>query len=117
MVHPGIREDAAELLADDGADDKAEELEAELLLLEVKFLAEEMGQLDGDEDAAEEKGHGVGDGGEEDAELAAEEEGLDELVGADGGGVDAAELEVLFLEVGAVVRDSRADVAGFGAEE
>jgi hypothetical protein len=54
---------------------------------------------------------------EEDAKLAAEEEGLDELIGADGGRVDAAELEVLLLEVGAVVRDARADVAGFGAEE
>lgn len=116
-VHPGVRQDATELLADDGADDDAEELEAELLLVEAEFLAEELGQLDGDEDTAEEEGHGVGDGGEEDAELAAEEEGLDELIGADGGGVDAAELEVLLLEVGAVVRAACADVAGFGAEE
>lgn len=116
-VHPGIGQDAAELLTDDGADDDAEELEAELLLVEVEFLAKELGQLDGDEDAAEEEGHGVGDGGEEDAELAAEEEGLDELIGADRGGVDAAELEVLLLEVGAVVCDARANVAGFGAEE
>lgn len=52
-VHPGVGEDAAELLADDGPDDDAEELETELLLVEVEFLAEELGQLDGDEDAAE----------------------------------------------------------------
>lgn len=83
----------------------------------MELLAEELGQLDGDEDTAEEKGHGVGDGGEEDAELSAEEEGLNELVGADGRGVDAAELKVLLLEVRAVVRDTRADVAGFRTEE
>lgn len=116
-IHPGIGQDATELLADDGADDDSEELEAELLLIEVELLAKELGQLDGDEDAAEEKGHGVGDGGEEDAELSAEEEGLNKLVGLDGGGVDAGELEVLLLDIRAVVRDTRADVAGFGTEE
>lgn len=116
-VHPGIGQDATELLADDRTDDEAEELETELLLIEVEFLAEQLGQLDGDEDAAEEEGHGVGDGGEEDAELAAEEEGLDELVGANGGRIDATELEVLLLEVRAVVSDTVADVAGFGAED
>jgi hypothetical protein len=42
---------------------------------------------------------------------------LDELIYADGGRVDAAELEVLLLEVRAVVRDASADIAGFGAEE
>lgn len=83
----------------------------------MELLAEELRQLDGDEHAAEEEGHGVGDGGEEDAELAAEEEGLDELVCGYRRWVDAAELEVLLLEVGAVVSDACADVAGFRPEE
>lgn len=83
----------------------------------MKFLAEELGQLDGDEDAAEEEDHGVSDGREEDAEFAGKEERLDELKGLDGRRIDAPELEILLLEGRALVGGPSADVAGFWAKE
>lgn len=46
----------------------------------MELLAEELGQLDGDEDAGEEEGHGVGDGGDGDTGFAPETEGVHKVV-------------------------------------
>lgn len=59
-LHPRVREDAAELFADEGADDDAGELVADLLGIEVEFFLEELGDFDRDEDRGEEEDHGVG---------------------------------------------------------
>lgn len=67
--HPPITDQAADLLADHGADDNADELQADLLGVEAEFLGEDLGDLDGEGDASPEEDHGVGAGGDEDAGL------------------------------------------------
>lgn len=90
--HPAITESAAELFADDCADDDAEELEPDLLGIETEFGEEELGNFDCGHDGGEEEDHGVGDDGDHDGGIFEEREGLDEFVEGEGGGVDAVEL-------------------------
>lgn len=116
-IHPEVGEGAAELLADDGADDEREELVSELLGVEGELLAEQLREFDGHEDGAEEEGHGVGESGDGDAGFGDEGEGVDEIVGAEGRWVDAMECEVFFAEGGSGVLGAVAEVARFGAEE
>lgn len=115
--HPEITRIPADLLADDRADDDAEELQAELLAVEVEFLAEELRDLDGDEDGGEEEDHCVRAGGDHDARVLCHSEGRDELEEGEGRWVDAVEFEVFFFEGRAVVVDAEAEVACFWAEE
>ena len=62
-AHPEIRHDTAHLFAEEGADDEAEELEAELLRVEGEFLLQELWDLDRVEHGGEEEDHAVGDCG------------------------------------------------------
>ena len=113
-----VAERAGQLLADNGADDDAEELQADLLRVEGELGQEELGDLDGDEDGGEAEDDAVRDRGHEDGGVAGEEEGFDEFDGAEGRWVDAAaDGEVFLLEGGPAVGDAAAHVACFGAEE
>lgn len=116
-VHPRVGHDAAQLFADDGADDQTEELETELLWVEAEFHAEELWEFDGDQDGTEEEDHGVGDGGDQHGGIAGHGEGLDEFPEVEGFRVDASEVEVFLSEVRAFMRDAAADVASFWAKE
>lgn len=82
-VEPPVAEGTAELLADDGADDHAEELEAQLLRVEAEFRDEDLRDFDGEEDGDEAEGYGVGDCGDEDGGVFCEEGGLDEFDGTE----------------------------------
>ena len=112
-----VAERSAQLLADNAADDDAEELETDFLGVEAKLGKEELGDLDGDEDGGEPEDNGIGDGGNQDAGVASEEEGLDKLNRLERFGVDATEIQVLLLEGGTPVFDAATHVAGFGTEE
>lgn len=58
-IHPVVTEHTPELFTDDRSDDQAKELVPQLLGVEMEFLAKELGELDCDEDGAEEEGHGI----------------------------------------------------------
>ena len=116
--HPGVGGVAAELLAQEGADDEPEELQAELLRVEGELGLEQLGHFDGVEDAAEEEDHGVGARGGEDGDVGEERERVVEFVERKGGGIDAPERQVFPLEGrGGLGGHVGADVAGLRAEE
>lgn len=119
--HPQVRHAPADLLADDGADDDGDHLQAVLLRVEAEELGEQLRDLDGDHDARPEELHGVRHGGDRDAGVRGVREGLDEVVPRQGRLVDAAEARVLPLEAGlALLRLGglgAADVARLGPEE
>jgi hypothetical protein len=116
-VHPQVTQASAQLLAHHRAEDDAEELEAQLLCVEVEFLAKELRQLDRDENRAEEERHRVRDGGDEDARLQEEGQGVVEVVQRERAGVQTPEVEVLFPGARGFMRNTTADVSRFGTEE
>lgn len=115
--HPLVGGEAANLLAEDGADDEADVLEADLLGVEAELFGEDLWHLEGCHYAAPEEDHGVGDGGEADKDAECESEGGDEGSGIQGRGVDAVEAEEL-ADAGVLMEwFCVGDVAGFRAEE
>lgn len=119
--HPQIRHAATNLLANDGAHDDSDHLQAVLLRVEAKKLGKELWDLDCDHDACPQELHGVGDGGEDDARVSGVREGLDKVIKGDWCRVDASETGVHLLEIGLVLftlgLDAAADVARLGTEE
>lgn len=119
--HPQIRHAATNLLANDGAHNDSDHLQAVLLRIEAEQLGEELRDFDGDHDARPQEFHGVGDGGEDDARVSGVRERLDKVIKGDWCRVDASETGVHLLEVGLVLfafgLDAAADVARLGTEE
>lgn len=101
------------MLAQERADDEAEELQAELFGVEGEFVLQELGHFDGVEDRGEEENHAVGDCGEEDGDVGEEGERVQELGRCEGGWIDSGEGQVFTFEG----RRGRAGVSRFGAEE
>ena len=89
--HPPVTQEAADLLADERADDDADVLQADLLRVEPEFLDEQLACFHGHHDVCPEKDHAVGAGGDDDARARGEGQRLDEVIEPEGGGVDAAE--------------------------
>lgn len=117
LIHPIIAQNSPKLFTNHTPDNDTEKLEAELLGIEFEFLTEELREFDGDEHAAEEKGHRVRDGGDEDAGFGGEFEGVVEIADGEGARVNALKGHVFLFEGGLDVLDAAADVAGFEAEE
>jgi len=86
---------AGELLADDGADDDGEVLEAEGLGVEVEFLADGLGHHDDDGDVGVAEDEGVCNCWDENGGDGREVEEGDEGHEGEWRGVDAADLEVV----------------------
>lgn len=119
--HPHIRHATSNLLANNGAHNDSDHLQAVLLRVEAEELGKELRDLDGDHDACPQEFHGVGDGGQDDARVSGMREGLDKVVKGDWCRVDASETGVHLLEVGLILfafgLDAAANVARLGTEE
>lgn len=59
LLHPEIGHDTAKLLTDDGADDKAEELETYLLWVQIEFCFQQVWDLDCGQDTREKEDHRI----------------------------------------------------------
>lgn len=119
-AHPEIAAPSAKLLAQHGADDYTNELQADLLCVEAEFRREDLWDLDGGEDAGEVEDDGVGYGWDDDAWVCEQSERGGEVLEGDGVGPDLAKVEVLPLEFGFCAAgglDAVSNIQSFGGEE
>lgn len=118
LVHPHVGEAAADLLADDGAQDEGQELQADLLGVELVLFGEDLRDLDGRHDVGPQEDHRVRDGREQDHGLGKVHKRVVKVAQPQGVGVDAPEAEVALLEMGrAGLNGKVAAVQGLGAQE
>lgn len=120
-THPYVARVSTDLLANDRSNDEAKELKPKLLRVEMELLAEKLGNLNSCENRSEEEHHCVCACWDHDTRVLGQSQRRDEFQGSDGGGVDAAELEVRLFE-GCKPRNGMlsvvvTDEARFGTEQ
>lgn len=83
----------------------------------MELFSEKLRNFDGDQDAAKHEDHGVSDRRNHDGRIPGHREWLDKVVDAEWSRVNTTERQILLLEVGAMMFDAAANIAGLGAKE